>query len=66
MILSKEIIAIVWIGGIGIGALLSSFFLASSRTKEWSELKIVSVSLGISIVCVSIILYLIKEAKIGI
>lgn len=59
LVSEKEVIAIVWVLGIGVAALLSSIMLVSPRTKNWSELKIVSYSLGISVLLLASLLYLI-------
>jgi hypothetical protein len=59
MVSEREAIAIVWVMGIGLAALLSSAMLVSSRTKNWSELRIAACSLGISVFLIASLLYLI-------
>jgi hypothetical protein len=42
-------ITLTWMGGIGIAALIASYFLVNERTRQWSDRKIVLVSVGISL-----------------
>lgn len=58
MVSQRETIALVWVLGIGLAALISSYLLVSPRSKDWSEKKIVSIALGISIAMISTIVYL--------
>ncbi|MEE9594289.1 MAG: hypothetical protein V3V92_02710 [Candidatus Hydrothermarchaeales archaeon] len=58
MTIEKQTIAFIWMGGIGIAAILSTLMLISKRTEHWSEKKIVSVSGTISILVVALIIFL--------
>ncbi|MEE9613286.1 MAG: hypothetical protein V3W19_18655 [Desulfatiglandales bacterium] len=58
MSIEKETIAFLWMGGIGLTSLLSSWMLISKRTEDWSEKKIVSVSGVASLVIMAIVLLL--------
>ncbi len=44
LMIEKETIALIWVGGLGLTAILSALFLISDKTKDWSEWKIVKVS----------------------
>lgn len=58
MLSEKEAIAVVWVIGIGLAALLSSFMLVYPGTRNWSELRIVACSMGVSILLIALLLYL--------
>jgi predicted ferric reductase len=58
LVSQRETIALIWVLGIGLAALISSALLISPRTKNWSEKRIVAISLGISITVISLIIYL--------
>jgi len=53
-----EAIALIWVLGIGLAALISSALLISPRTKNWSAKWIVAISLSISVTVISFIIYL--------
>ncbi len=58
MVSQMEAIALIWVLGIGLAALISSALLISPRTKNWSEKRIVAISLSISVTVISFIIYL--------
>jgi uncharacterized membrane protein len=58
LVSQRETIALIWVLGIGLAALISSALLISPKTKNWSERRIVSLSVGISITVISLIVYL--------
>ncbi len=58
MEIEKQTIAFIWMGGIGITAILSTLMLISKRTEHWSEKKIVAVSGVASLLIVGLILVL--------
>lgn len=58
MVSQMEAIALIWVLGIGLAALISSALLISPRTKNWSAKWIVAISLSISVTVISFIIYL--------
>ncbi len=49
-------IFIIWMGGVGLGAIIAAYLLTSEKTENWSERKIALVAMGCSSATVALLL----------
>ncbi|MCS4540881.1 MAG: hypothetical protein HY929_00950 [Euryarchaeota archaeon] len=61
MVFFKEAIVLVWVLGVGIGAILSAIILITKKAENWSAIKIVTFSLTLSTLIAVFFIYLLSK-----